>query len=166
MVAKPSIGIRSEGNLWDVMKIWDVIVVGAGPAGSTAAYYAAKEGASVLLIDKKDKIGLPVKCGEYYLTENEIKNIFPKVANISELFFDIPKSVIMNKTRILRFVSPFGERYDSPSEAYIIDREKFDYYLAQKAIASGVILKHPLRAVALTNEGITAKNKSGSETFI
>ncbi len=32
---------------------YDIIVVGAGPAGSTAALYAARNGASVLLLDKK-----------------------------------------------------------------------------------------------------------------
>lgn len=34
---------------------YDVVVVGAGPAGSTAAMYAAKNGASVLLLDKKKR---------------------------------------------------------------------------------------------------------------
>jgi len=34
---------------------YDVIVVGTGPAGSTSALYAAKNGASVLLLDKKKR---------------------------------------------------------------------------------------------------------------
>ncbi|MBX8643667.1 MAG: FAD-dependent oxidoreductase, partial [Thermoplasmata archaeon] len=43
---------------------YDVIVVGAGPAGSTAARYAAMHGADVLLIEKRQEIGSPVRCGE------------------------------------------------------------------------------------------------------
>ncbi len=36
---------------------WDAIVIGGGPAGSTAARYAAQGGASVLVIDGRDPIG-------------------------------------------------------------------------------------------------------------
>src|SRR5437867_2318264 len=42
----------------------DVLVVGAGPTGSTAAKYAAHGGADVLLIEKRSEIGTPVRCGE------------------------------------------------------------------------------------------------------
>src|SRR2546428_1114067 len=42
----------------------DVLVVGAGPTGSTAAKYAALGGADVLLIEKRSEIGTPVRCGE------------------------------------------------------------------------------------------------------
>ncbi|MGQ0796982.1 MAG: FAD-dependent oxidoreductase, partial [Methanobacteriota archaeon] len=42
----------------------DVLVVGAGPGGSTAARYAAIGGARTLLIEKRTEIGTPVRCGE------------------------------------------------------------------------------------------------------
>ena len=42
----------------------DVLVIGAGPAGSTAARFAAKGGAKVILIDKKSEIGAPKRCAE------------------------------------------------------------------------------------------------------
>src|SRR2546427_7051569 len=42
----------------------DVLVVGAGPTGSTAAKYAALGGADVLLIEKRSEIGTPVRGGE------------------------------------------------------------------------------------------------------
>lgn len=44
---------------------WDVLVVGAGPAGSRAAATAATEGARTLLIDAKRNIGEQPHCGEY-----------------------------------------------------------------------------------------------------
>ena len=37
-------------------KEWDVIIIGGGPAGSTAARYSAKEGVSVLVLDGKKKL--------------------------------------------------------------------------------------------------------------
>ena len=43
---------------------YDVVVVGAGPAGSITAKYAAKAGANVLLVEKRQEIGSPVRCGE------------------------------------------------------------------------------------------------------
>ena len=42
----------------------DVLVVGAGPAGSMTAKWAAKGGARVLMIEKRQEIGSPVRCGE------------------------------------------------------------------------------------------------------
>jgi len=43
---------------------YDVVVVGGGPAGSTAAYTSAKLGLSVLLLEKRQEIGSPVRCAE------------------------------------------------------------------------------------------------------
>ena len=56
---------------------YDIIVVGAGPGGANAAYHAARQGAKVLVIDKKTEIGVPVRCGEaiieIVLKEHDIK---------------------------------------------------------------------------------------------
>ncbi len=43
---------------------YDVVIVGAGPAGSITAKFAAENGASVLMIEKRQEIGSPVRCGE------------------------------------------------------------------------------------------------------
>lgn len=47
-----------------MMDNYDAIVVGAGPAGLRAATKLAAGGASVLCVDKKQEIGVPVRCGE------------------------------------------------------------------------------------------------------
>ncbi|MFO8110619.1 MAG: NAD(P)/FAD-dependent oxidoreductase [Thermoplasmata archaeon] len=47
----------------DVLE-YDVLVIGAGPAGCTAARYASMNGAKTLVIEKRQEIGSPVRCGE------------------------------------------------------------------------------------------------------
>ena len=42
----------------------DILVIGAGPAGSSAAKHAALGGAKVILIEKKSEIGAPKRCAE------------------------------------------------------------------------------------------------------
>ena len=42
----------------------DVLVIGAGPAGSIAAREASKNGVKTLIIDKKSEIGTPKRCAE------------------------------------------------------------------------------------------------------
>jgi digeranylgeranylglycerophospholipid reductase len=43
---------------------YDIIVVGAGPAGSMTAKHAAKKGARVLMIEKRQEIGASLRCAE------------------------------------------------------------------------------------------------------
>ena len=44
--------------------MYEVLVIGAGPAGSIAAKIAAENGLDVLLIEKRQEIGDPVRCAE------------------------------------------------------------------------------------------------------
>ena len=43
----------------------DVLVVGLGPAGSSAAGQAAARGLSVLAVDSRKQVGQPVQCAEF-----------------------------------------------------------------------------------------------------
>ena len=47
-----------------IKEFYDIIIVGAGPAGTTAARYAAQKGLSVLVLEKDRDVGYPVRCGE------------------------------------------------------------------------------------------------------
>jgi geranylgeranyl reductase len=110
----------------EVMQSYDAVVVGGGPAGSTAAQKLAQSGASVLLIDKPGRIK---PCGGA---------VPPKM--IRE--FDIPDSQIVARTRGARILAPSGLEVDMPiEEGYVgmVDREHFDEFLRARAVLAGVV---------------------------
>lgn len=79
------------------MSRYDVIIVGAGPSGSTAARVLSKHGHNVLLIDKKQFPRIKSCCG--FLSEQV-------VTDISRLFGDMPASLFcQNKT--IHFLSTY-----------------------------------------------------------
>jgi len=124
---------------------YDVIVVGAGPAGSTVAAAVAKSGFSTLVVERRRVVGLPVQCGELLPTPREMADLFPNSPRAQRLA-DVPSDVIVNRTRTMRLVSPKGRAYDFPLEASILDRTKFDQHLATRAQDYGAELLLATRA--------------------
>ncbi len=105
-------------------QIWDVIVVGGGPSGATAANDLALAGRSVLLIDR---VGRIKPCGGA---------IPPRV--LSE--FDIPEHLLVAKVRSACMVAPSARRVDMPIESGfvgMVDREHFDEWLRVRAASHG-----------------------------
>ena len=75
-------------------KEYDIIVVGAGPAGSMAARFAAEQGVSVLMLEKDRDIGYPVRCGEA-ISKVGVEEFIPPddkwiAAKISKFSFNAP----------------------------------------------------------------------------
>jgi digeranylgeranylglycerophospholipid reductase len=109
----------------------DVLVIGAGPAGSTAARAAAMAGAHTILIDRKGEIGVPVQCGEgigAYL--------FPFLP------FKIPEEQLIWK---LNEISLWANgvtvaRTGSLWTTYMVNRNDFDTWLVKSAEIKGAQL--------------------------
>lgn len=111
---------------------YDIVVVGAGPAGSMAARAAAQGGAKVMMFDKRRELGVPVQCGEA-LNEDVLK----------ELNIEPDHRWALGKMNAVKLVSPSGievriaERKVVGKVGYILDRKIFDKHLATLAAKEG-----------------------------
>lgn len=113
----------------------DVLVVGAGPAGSCAAQAAAAAGARVLLVEKRRQVGLPVQCAEF--VPWQLKTRVP-----------IPERCIAQPIEQMRTVLPDGRSVIKTSPGYVLDRGLWDKHLAVLARQAGAELWVGWSAVA------------------
>ena len=139
---------------------YDIIVIGAGPAGSTAAMYAARSGASVLLIDKKKDLGSPIQCGGFLPDYEELGELLPG-AGLPSTLKDIPSSCVHTTTSIHRFLSPNLEPKEFGVEAYVLDRSRFDKHLAREAAKAGAKLMVSTRADSIEADNVFIRGVMG-----
>lgn len=125
------------------MERYDVVVVGAGPAGSLAARAAAEGGATTLLVDHRPELGHPVQCGEFVPAASELADIFGCGELIAHAF-DIPSETVLRTTRTMACVSPFGHVFRFPLAGCTVSRRAFDKALAIRAEGAGAELRFPL----------------------
>jgi digeranylgeranylglycerophospholipid reductase len=118
----------------------DVLVVGAGPAGSTTARFCAGNDLDVLMIDRRSEIGFPVQCGEFLPLAKEMNTIFPRSMNLEELF-TVDSSVVAGEVAAVDMVSPKGRTYSCPFEGLTLDRRSFDKWLVKLAVGNGARLE-------------------------
>jgi len=135
------------------MEEYDTVVVGAGPAGSTAARFSAEGGARTLLLEKRDVVGVPVECGEFLPSPATLVEIMPNVRDIPGLF-DIPKNCISRPTSIMAVISPSKKRYELDFEGMSLFRAKYDQHLARLAEKSGAVLRTSRRVIAASSKGV------------
>lgn len=103
---------------------WDVIVVGAGPGGSTAAYDLARAGASVLLLDRAD-FPRDKPCGGGVLV-SALKLLPYSLAPVTE------QTIVSFRVRYKRSWE-FEHRYHEPL-AIMTQRSRLDAYMAEQAV--------------------------------
>jgi len=117
----------------------DVLVVGAGPAGGTAAKYAAAKGAKVTIVERRPEVGVPVRCGEMMPSDEEIIKMFPNAGDISSLF-DIPKDMRLREIEGIKLIDPKGKERLIDFTGYTMDRDKLDKHLVSEAVDEGAEL--------------------------
>jgi len=120
----------------------DAIVVGAGPAGLLAATKIAEAGYNVLVLEEHERVGEPDHCAGLLSS-----------SGLESLGLSLPDDVIQNTVSGARIHAPSGysifiER--GRHEAFVVDRRRFDSWLAEVAIAKGVTLRTSSRVTQIT----------------
>jgi len=128
---------------------YDILVVGAGPAGSSAALTAVRSGARVLVAERREVIGVPVRCAEY----------IPR-ALLGELPFK-DRAFIAQPVKSMRTLLPDGRIKETEAPGLVIRRDLFDQRLAEYAQSQGAEIRSGLRAVGRENGEIILKQAGG-----
>jgi digeranylgeranylglycerophospholipid reductase len=120
---------------------YDLVVVGAGPGGSTAARVAAEAGLSVLLLEKRQEIGSPVRCAEGVGHDALIAFIEPDPLWIAAEVDKAEITTVVNGDRkTLRVEGGHG---------YVLERRIFDRALAEWAAQAGAEVRVKTAATGL-----------------
>ncbi len=122
----------------------DVLIVGAGPAGSAAAITLAGAGFDVVLIDQqafpRDKV-----CGD-----GLIPDAHHALRRLGLL------DAVLARARSVRHVAvigPRGGRIDVPGTLAVLPRRELDWMLCEAAVAAGAHMHAPARFVSVLEEG-------------
>jgi len=134
---------------------YDIVVIGAGPAGSMAALTAAKNNVQVLLLEEHDRIGTPVTCAEG-LSRSMIKE-----------YLDIKPEWIAQPLdgAIIRSPSNREFKISYPDCGWILDRTVFDAALAESAHNHGVVVKTATKAIGVEDNTVIAMERGVQKRF-
>src|SRR5262245_1104119 len=135
---------------------FDAIVVGAGPAGSTAALRLARAGAHVLLIDR-ERFPRDKPCGGG-LTYRAVRQLPVSV-----------EPVVEDTVHRFELGFRYGRRFQRRSESPIVlmtQRRRLDAFLAEQAAAAGADFRDGVKATALEqdDDGVTVRFDDSAAT--
>ncbi len=129
-----------------------ISIIGAGPAGSAAAYLLAKAGKDVTIYEEHESVGEPVQC------TGIVTSSFSKLVKVRREF-------LINKIKDARIYSPDRKniliKMKKPN--LIIDRWAFDNYLADKAESAGAKLKLNSRFMGFSKNAVVIKDKKNKK---
>jgi digeranylgeranylglycerophospholipid reductase len=123
---------------------FDVVVIGAGPAGSRAAARIAGGDRRVLLLEKRPRVGYPVRCAEAVGPREDVERYLP-----------LDDRIVSSPINGFLIVAPDGTRFqrEMPGIGFVVDRELFDQRLAAAAVSAGAELRTGHQAMGLIRGG-------------
>jgi geranylgeranyl reductase family protein len=124
---------------------YDVLIIGAGPAGASAAYWLAQRGRRVLAVEKK-RFPREKTCGDG-LTPRAVRQLHD--LGLAERLegsqrFDGLRSIGHGVTLELAW----PEHPDFPPYGYVVRRRELDEMVVERAVKAGVTVRHGAEAVA------------------
>jgi geranylgeranyl reductase family protein len=134
--------------------VYDILVIGGGPAGLYAAYCLARAGRRVAVLEEHPEFGRPVHCTGLLALESFSR-------------FTLPRTSILATVGSARFHSPGGQHLEVASEqdeTAVLDRPSFDRALADQAAAAGadLMLGQRVEGLVRTPQGVIARSASGN----
>jgi len=120
----------------------DVLVLGLGPAGASAAAQAARQGCSVIGVDRKQVAGQPVQCAEFV----------PAMIGIDVA--DLKSSVRQRIASMKTFVEQDPPDIKENFPGHMLDRAAFDAHLVGQAMEAGAQCALGVSARRITAEGV------------
>ena len=124
--------------------MFDSIIVGAGPAGATAAYYLAKKGQSVLIIEKAS-FPRYKPCGG---------GVSPEIADWFDFdFTPVVKNTVSQVKYTWKMGDPMEINLEGVTPMWMVQRAEFDNFLVQQAIQQGAELKDNSEVTAINLQG-------------
>lgn len=126
----------------EIQAKWDVIVVGAGPAGSSAARMAASAGARTLILERRREVGVPVQCAEYV----------PK-----GLAIRLPRDTWAQEIAGMRTFVNGKPVCENPWPGVVLNRDLVDKALAREAQRAGAVLITRCTVLGLRGTGIKVR---------
>lgn len=134
---------------------YDVAVIGAGPAGSTAARFCALRGMKTLLLDRC-AFPRPKTCGGG-LT----------LAALNSIGVPLPERIVLGQARNLQSFFGGQSQYIAHPRPFmvIVDRAGFDYFLAEKAVEAGAVFNEKESLTGLSGENGTFSVRTPKNTY-
>ena len=117
--------------------LFDVLVVGGGPAGCSAAQSTAKNGLRTLLVEKKSEIGTPIVCGELVPSSAEMGKLLPHADNLHTHYGSLLSDATSNKINSIRVHGPSIGCLEFDFDGVVLDRRILERNLAISSKENG-----------------------------
>ena len=124
-----------------VLGVYDVLIIGAGPAGGSAAWHCAQNGLKTLVVEEHQAVGEPVHCGE----------CLSQVA-CDRMGWKLPDEAIAMPVKGVRVIFPGDKTTRLTEEGYVLEKHKFEQWIIKQAQTAGVELALGKKVTALKRD--------------